>query len=138
MRASEAMPTPKGRTNAILREKHYLGATSRGEAFMSRHGVLVIANPTSRNLPQQRWCELVRWCITAGPNSGSQQWAEWVRWAQRERPMWTTVVSYSDPSAGHDGALYRASGWLWAPTWHRLRPPPQRVWANGPTASARP
>lgn len=36
----------------------------------------------------------------------------------------TTVVSYSDPSVGHTGALYRASNWHWAPTWHRLRTPP--------------
>lgn len=36
----------------------------------------------------------------------------------------TTVVSYSDPSVGHTGALYRACNWWWAPTWHRLRPPP--------------
>jgi hypothetical protein len=35
-----------------------------------------------------------------------------------------TLVSYSDPSAGHTGSLYRACNWTWAPTWHRLRPPP--------------
>ena len=36
----------------------------------------------------------------------------------------STVVSYSDPSAGHTGSLYRACNWIWAPTWLRLRPPP--------------
>ncbi len=36
----------------------------------------------------------------------------------------TTVVSYSDPSVGHTGALYRACGFIWAPTWHRLVTPP--------------
>jgi hypothetical protein len=47
--------------------------------------------------------------------------------------MATTVVSYSDPSQGHTGALYRACGWLWAPTWHRLRPPPtgNGAWTEG-------
>ena len=39
-------------------------------------------------------------------------------------PRCTTIVSYSDPSVGHTGALYRACNWLWAPTWHRLQPPP--------------
>src|SRR5690606_2807761 len=45
----------------------------------------------------------------------------------------TTLVSYSDPSRGHTGALYKACNWLWAPTWHRLRPPPtgNGNWANG-------
>lgn len=125
-------PDPKTRANAILRERHYLGPTKRGEAFVSDLGVLVIANPTSRMLPQQRWTELVRWCITGGANSGSKQWAAWAEMARAER-QWTTVVSYSDPSAGHDGALYRASGWLWAPTWQRLRPPPSGggEWTKG-------
>lgn len=125
-------PDAKTRANALLRERHYLGPTTRGEAFVSDLGVLVIANPTSRNLPQHRWCELVRWCITGGPNAGSRQWTEWAERARCERE-WTTVVSYSDPSAGHDGALYRASGWLWAPTWHRLRPPPTGAgeWTEG-------
>jgi hypothetical protein len=36
----------------------------------------------------------------------------------------TTLVSYSDPSRGHTGALYRACNWEWWPTWHRLSPPP--------------
>lgn len=122
----------RAEANAILRDRHYLGPTSRGEPFVSMHGVLVVANPSSRRLPQRQWCELVRWCITGPANSGSQQWAAWVRWARASR-AWTTVVSYSDPSAGHDGALYRASGWLWAPTWHRLRPPPtgQGEWTKG-------
>jgi hypothetical protein len=46
------------------------------------------------------------------------------RWLRETRPEVTTIVSYSDPSVGHTGALYRASNWLWAPTWHRLRTPP--------------
>ncbi len=31
-----------------------------------------------------------------------------------------------DPDSRYlpDGALYRACNWWWAPTWHRLRPPP--------------
>jgi len=47
-----------------------------------------------------------------------------VRWLNLHHPEVTTLVSYSDPSAGHTGALYRACNWRWAPTWHRLRPPP--------------
>lgn len=47
-----------------------------------------------------------------------------VRHIRRCMPAVTTLVSYSDPSAGHTGALYRACNWDWAPTWLRLRPPP--------------
>jgi hypothetical protein len=103
---------------------HYLGRNGRGWAWSDERGVLVLGPPTSRSLPKD-WLELSRWCLRDGqPNAGSQQWAEVRRHIIATRPMVTTVVSYSDPAAGHDGALYRACGWVWAPTWHRLRPPP--------------
>lgn len=110
----------------LLQARHYLGPTRRGWAWQDTHGCLVLAAPTSRRLPVG-WLELTRWCLLDG--QGSRQWAA-VR-AQlmngilppgMRRP--TTVVSYSDPSVGHTGALYRACNWIWAPTWHRLRPPP--------------
>lgn len=104
----------------VLRDEHYLGPISGGTWREDEDGVLVFDAPTARGVPTQ-WLELVRWCITGGPNAGSRMWAKVVPWL-RERT--TTVVSYSDPSVGHTGALYRSCGWLWAPTWHRLRPPP--------------
>lgn len=112
--------------NAVLSAHHYLGASGRGFAYRDEVGVMVFANPSSRRLPQRRWVELVRWCILpgAGANAGSKQWARAVQWLRSACDDVTTVVSYSDPSAGHTGALYRACNWLWAPTWHRLRPPP--------------
>lgn len=112
----------------LLREQHYLGPIGRGLAWRDERGALVIANPTARRLPQDTWAELVRWCILGRvKNAGSQQWAAAVRALRVERPELTTIVSYSDPSQGHTGALYRACNWLWAPTWHRLRPPLQAM-----------
>lgn len=108
----------------ILRDKHYLGRARRGFAWDTELGVMVFTNPNSRHLPQQSWLELVRWCITGEANAGSQHWAGFARYADINLPAITTIVSYSDPSQGHTGALYRACNWLWAPTWHRLRPPP--------------
>jgi len=34
---------------------------------------------------------------------------------------------------GHTGALYKASGWMWKPTWHRIKPPPtgNGSWGSG-------
>jgi hypothetical protein len=120
--------------NQILATSHYLGPIGRGEPYQDAAGVLVFANPSSRHLPQREWIELVRWCITdRTPNAGSQQWARVARWLRETRPDVTTVVSYSDPSQGHTGALYRACNWLWAPTWHRLREPPSGngAWTKG-------
>ena len=108
----------------MLEQHHYLGPLKRGIAWVSDGGCIVVAKPTARGVPQT-WLELSRWCLKDRvPNAGSKQWALFVREARRRYPDCTTIVSYSDPSVGHDGALYRACNWLWAPTWHRLRPPP--------------
>jgi hypothetical protein len=111
-------------TRAALDTGHYLGAAHRGVVYRDEFGILVVAPPTSRRLPADRWLELVRWCLYGERNGGSRQWARARRWIRATFPAVTTVVSYSDPAVGHTGALYRACNWLWAPTWHRLRPPP--------------
>lgn len=114
-----------------LAEHHYLGPIRRGFAWTSPFGVMAFAHPTSRNLPSN-WLELTRWCIISGEkNAGSRMWGA-VR-SELAQTDATTLVSYSDPSVGHTGALYRACNWLWAPTWHRLRPPPtgNGAWSTG-------
>jgi hypothetical protein len=106
----------------FLDRNHYLGRARRGWAWSDEFGVLVLANPTSRHLPVD-WLELTRWCLVGTKNGGSQQWSRVAKHLKRQTKV-TTVISYSDPSAGHTGALYRACNWRWAPTWHRLVPPP--------------
>lgn len=111
--------------NDLLEKHHYLGAVKRGFALRDEFGLTVFANPTSRRMPYDTWLELTRWCLISDVNNaGSRQWARIARYLRGNKPHITTVVSYSDPSVGHTGALYRACNWRWAPTWHRLRPPP--------------
>lgn len=111
-------------TYGLLTQHHYLGPTkAAGFAWRDEFGCIVFAAPRARGVPH-RWLEVVRWCLLGEKNGGTRQWARAVQMVRRVRPDCTTVVSYSDPSQGHDGALYRACNWLWAPTWHRLRPPP--------------
>jgi len=117
----------------LLAENHYLGPTSRGLAWHDRFGAIVIAPPTARRLPR-RWLELSRWCLVSDEaNNGSRQWGAFIRALRALDAGFTTIVSYSDPAHGHDGALYRACNWWWAPTWHRLRPPPtgNGAWSAG-------
>ena len=124
----------------FLDERHYLKSTGRGFAWSDEFGVLVLAKPTARRLPQDgTWLELVRWCLEGIPNGGSQQWARVTRCLKAEEPQVTTVVSYSDPSVGHTGALYKACNWTWAPTWHRLFPPPtgNGSWKDGEAQSVK-
>lgn len=125
--------TDTGSVAAFLDRHHYLGALRRGAAYQDDYGVIVVSSPTARNLPPH-WLELARWCIVSDTaNAGSRQWAGFVRACRQRFPEATTIVSYSDPAAGHTGALYRACNWLWAPTWHRLRPPPtgNGSWTEG-------
>lgn len=123
-----------------LDRNHYLGRATRGFAYEDEHGIAVLAKPTSRRLPSDgTWLELIRWCLSGERNAGSRQWSAIVRWLRANMPQVTTVVSYSDPSVGHTGALYKASNWRWAPTWHRLRPPPSGhgSWSSGRTESVK-
>lgn len=120
-----AMQVPSATVGPYLTEHHYLGATNRGWAWSDEFGVAVWAKPTARMLPQDgTWLELVRWCLVGTPNGGSMQFARMRRHITAEFPNVTTLVSYSDPSVGHTGTLYKACNWKWAPTWHRLFPPP--------------
>lgn len=108
-----------------LDASHYLGSFgARARCVLDLPDQqIVFASPCSRRLPSC-WLELSRWCIDGTPNAGSRGW-KIARAIVRQRfPDCTTVVSYSDPSVGHTGALYRACNWLWAPTWHVLREPP--------------
>jgi hypothetical protein len=119
---------------AELDANHYLGRAARGWAWCDEWGVMVVGPPTSRMLPTD-WLELSRWCLRGIPNGGSSQWARVRKHILESRPHVTTVVSYSDPNVGHTGALYRACGWVWAPTWHRIKPPPTGggSWDGGET-----
>lgn len=129
--------------NMLLLREHYLGPLDAGAWLTivgSIDGEPVAAMmwrwPTSRRLPSDgSWLELSRWCLTpaAGDNAGSRMHKQAVQIIRRRLPATTTLVSYSDPSHGHTGALYRACNWQWAPTWLRLRPPPtgQGDWGTG-------
>lgn len=127
------MWTKLASVNHLLAENHYLGPIGRGLAWQDEYGVIVVASPTARHIPTT-WLEITRWCILErGGNHGSRMWAGFIRGLKKARPDVSTLVSYSDPSVGHTGALYRACNWLWAPTWHRLRPPPtgNGAWTDG-------
>jgi hypothetical protein len=138
-----ALPMAGLPPQVLLEDQHYLGRSHRASlVYEDEFGVMVFAAPTARHLPTD-WLELVRWCLIdevigsakwngpIGPSDhhrprnycGSRQWKAAQSWL-REQSDASTVVSYSDPSVGHTGALYRACNWLWAPTWHRIAPPP--------------
>ena len=110
--------------DSAARRLHYLGPSKRSMLeYGDEFGFVTFGNPTSRRLPVD-WLELNRWILHGQKNGGSRQWGRIKRWVRGIAPDATTVISYSDPDQGHTGALYRACGFIWAPTWHRLVPPP--------------
>lgn len=113
----------KAEDKVLLVQHHYLGHVGARARLVygDGHGIIVFSGCTSRRLPRD-WLELSRWCLIPGA-LGSRQWAACVKWLRPQSDA-TTVVSYSDPSVGHTGALYRACGWVWAPVWHVIREPP--------------
>lgn len=117
--------------NDLLRRRHYLGPIDWGRFVLCQWvdgeivGAMVWKTPTSRRIPAT-WMELARWCLTpeGGKNAGSRMHRTAVRELKLRFPALTTLVSYSDPSVGHTGALYKACNWHWRPSWMRLSPPP--------------
>ena len=59
---SAGFVVPTATVSHFLDANHYLGATGRGFAWSDEFGVIVLAKPTARRLPQDgTWLELVRW-----------------------------------------------------------------------------
>jgi hypothetical protein len=132
-----ASPTPRlhlttatvQEVNPLLAASHYLGPIDGADLCFAGwvDDVLVACQawraPTARLLGQPSALELSRWCLTAdaGRNAGSRMMGWAARELRRLRAAIDLGVSYSDPSCGHTGALYRASGWVYAPTHHSLR-----------------
>lgn len=140
---------PHAATASFLNANHYLGAMKSGARVCICGRVsgdlvacMIWRAPTNRHLPSDgSWLELSRWCLTpqAGLNAGSRMHKAAVRLVRVSHPAVTTLVSYSDPGQGHTGSLYRACNWLWAPTWHRLRPPPtgNGTWGSDKTQNVK-
>jgi hypothetical protein len=116
--------------NPLLGSHHYLGpVTAARYCFAGWSDDLLVACqvwrwPTARMLPSDgSWLELSRWCMSpsAPKNAGSMMMSFVRKWLRRNAIGVRVLVSYSDPSYGHTGALYKASGWAYNPTHHGQR-----------------
>lgn len=78
-------------------------------------GVVVFAAPPRETLKRYSgnvW-ELARLWIDDRVPRNAESWllAQAARYVRRRRPEVELLVSYADPSRGHQGAIYRAAGW---------------------------
>lgn len=107
----------------MVRESHYLHrwpgtavAVFCLRSFDVPVGVIVYSLPPreifKRYRVQLAW-ELSRlWVDDAMPRN-TESWfiAQTVRWVRRMHPSVKALVSYADPSQGHQGTIYKASNW---------------------------
>ncbi len=112
--------------NRLLSDHHYLGPIASGQFVLgdrrddgSLAQVQVWRHPTARQIPTN-WLELSRWCIATDERNAGSRFMGWVRRYLRANSDAPALVSYSELGK-HDGALYRASGWIAFPTHHTLR-----------------
>lgn len=78
-------------------------------------GVVVFALPpreTSKRYGAEAW-ELARLWVDGGLPSNAETWAlaQAVRYVRGNRKDVSVLVSYADPSAGHQGTIYKAGNW---------------------------
>lgn len=78
-------------------------------------GVVAFALPpreTSKRYGGVTW-ELARLWIDGGLPSNAETWAmsQAIRYIRRNRKDVACLVSYADPSAGHQGTIYKAANW---------------------------
>lgn len=78
-------------------------------------GVVVFALPpreTSKRYGGVTW-ELARLWIDDSVPKNAETWAiaKAIAFVKKHRPEVEVLVSYADPSAGHDGTIYRAANW---------------------------
>lgn len=114
------LPSPPGRSlsrdewSKQLNQWHYLGASCKGVVLAWGHdeGCCIYGNPRSRNI--EKWFpdlmvgELIRMVGAPG-----HLWSMTSLMAQAHKHLnYDVLVTYADPTAGHNGAVYRAGNWI--------------------------
>lgn len=80
-------------------------------------GIIVFALPPRESMKRYKvslaW-ELARLFIFDSEPFNSETWfiAKSIRWVKKNRPKVEILISYADPSAGHQGIIYKASNWI--------------------------
>src|SRR5208337_2140169 len=80
-------------------------------------GCIVFALPpreTMRRYGVSLAWELARLFIEDGTPKNAETWfvSRAIKWVRSNRPDVLCLVSYADPSAGHQGTIYKAGNWI--------------------------
>lgn len=123
MKDYRIIETGRGAVNHLVRA-HYLhrwpGVVTAILALMEGPepiGVLVFALPpreTAKRYGVDTVWELARLFILDRTPKNTETWfvSRAIRWIRRNHPQVGALVSYADPSAGHEGIIYKAGNWI--------------------------
>ena len=120
MNVRRCQPSEARAVVAWLKERHYLRSAPPGFVHVlevcegrERIGAMILGCPASRKIDCDRVLELNRMFLVdeAPKNSESQALSLMRRHVRTWLPTIRLLVSYSDPSVGHSGAIYEADGW---------------------------
>jgi len=85
-------------------------------------GVAVYGSPVGRlavqsissEIKQGEVLELTRLWINDSERKNAESWfiSKTIQWLKKHDTQIRVLISYADPSQGHDGGIYRASNWL--------------------------
>jgi hypothetical protein len=106
---SKAMPNGRLIKYGVWEDDNFIGAVVYGRGATPNLG-------KPYELTQWEICELVRVALTNHKTPVSQIVAETLRQLKANNPGIRLVVSFSDPSEGHKGGIYRAGNWLYTGT----------------------
>ena len=121
---SKSLPTPP-----LVKIGVWEDGTFIGIVLYSRGVTQYIGKPY--NLPQTAICELTRIALTQHKVAVSRVIAISLIMMRRQCPGMKLVISYADPSEGHNGSIYQAAGWLYVgqgPHTPRYLAPDGKMW----------
>jgi len=102
----------------IIRYEHYLGTIPPHKLILTAQvngiiaGIAIFGQGANKNMPKDCW-ELTRLCVpyyVVGPFT-IKFLNMCIDYIKINHPEIKQLISYADPNVGHDGAVYRMSGW---------------------------
>jgi hypothetical protein len=115
-----AQPSESREVAAWIKERHYLRRTPPGYVHAleflyrgARVGAMLLGRPSSRAMDPAQILEVTRIYFTddAPFNIESRSLAMMRKHVRTWLPGIKLLISYSDPSEGHQGKIYEADGW---------------------------
>jgi hypothetical protein len=115
-----AQPSESRRTAAWIEERHYTKSIPAGYVVAleflqgpTQVGAMLLGRPEAPRLDQDRILELTRmhFIDEAPKNTESRALGLMRKFVRIWLPNVRLLLAYSDPTAGHTGAVYEADGW---------------------------